>query len=56
VMGFEPEKIAYLRLLAQSGLGDLSIKGLVGEKLNTFKVKFSPHRHFFLQQKVKVNP
>jgi len=56
VMGFEPEKIVYLRLLVQSGLGDLSMKGLIGGEIERLKVEFKPHRHFFLQQQVKVNP
>ena len=56
VMGFNPDKIAYLCLLAQFGFGDLSMQGLVGEQLSAAKVRCSPHRHFFLQQKVKVGP
>jgi len=52
IMDFDPEKIAYLKLLAQNGKGELSVKGLVGEKIRSVAVNFTPHRHFELGMKV----
>jgi len=45
VIGFAPEKIVYLRLLAKVGRGELSLKNLVGEKIPSVAQKFLPHRH-----------
>ncbi len=49
VIGFSPEKIAYLWLLAKTGNYKLYPKGLVGEKINSAFQKFLPHRHFRYQ-------
>jgi len=46
VIGFEPEKIAYLRLLGKST--DFKPK-ILGEKIKKVAVKFSPHRHYRYQ-------
>lgn len=51
VIGFEPEKIGYLRLLAKAGKGELSLKNLVGEKITSVAQRFLPHRHFKYQSK-----
>jgi hypothetical protein len=46
VIGFEPEKIAYLRFLGKST--DFKPK-ILGEKIKKVAVKFSPHRHYRYQ-------
>jgi len=46
VIGFEPEKIAYLRLLGKNA--DFKPK-ILGEKIKKVAVKFSPHRHYRYQ-------
>ncbi len=51
VMGFNPEKIGYLWLLAREGKGSISIDHLAGEKMRIFEGKFHPHSRFELQKK-----
>jgi len=46
VIGFEPEKIAYLRFLGKKT--DFNPK-VLGKKLEEVAVKFSPHRHYKYQ-------
>jgi uncharacterized protein (DUF362 family) len=46
VIGFKPEKIAYLRFLAKKS--DFNPK-ILGEKIKKVAVKFSPHRHYKYQ-------
>lgn len=54
-MGFDPEEISYLWLLAKAGKGDLSTKGLVGEKISGMAIGFLPHRYHEWQRKVREN-
>ncbi len=49
VMGLEPEKIGYLYYLAQDGLGDPSLDGLVGVALEEAAVKFKTHTNYAIQ-------
>lgn len=49
IIGFEPETIGYLYYLAQQGLGDLSLKGLVGVPLEEARVRFKPHSNYHIQ-------
>jgi len=46
IIGFKPEKIAYLRLLGKKT--DFNPK-ILGEKIGKVAVKFSPHRHYKYQ-------
>jgi len=43
VIGFEPEKVAYLKLLGKKS--DFRPK-VLGEKIRKVAVEFSPHRHY----------
>jgi uncharacterized protein (DUF362 family) len=49
VMGFEPETIGYLYYLAQDGLGDPSLDGLVGVALEEAARKFKTHSNYRIQ-------
>jgi len=51
VMGFDPEKIGYLRLIARQGRGKLTTNNLVGERIKDVAVSFCPHRHYPFQLK-----
>lgn len=46
VMGFEPQKIGYLRLFAKAQNENLSLIKTVGEEIEHHIIKFLPHRHF----------
>lgn len=50
VMGFNPQKIGYLWLLANGGKGNLSTDNLVGEEIKIFAGKFQPHSHYKQQK------
>ena len=50
IMGFDPDKIAYLRLLAQRDKGELSLNNLVGNNVDQSAFEFKTHRHHHFQQ------
>ena len=50
-MGFKPEEIGYIYYLKQEGLGDISLKGLVGSDLKKNLFKFKPHGTHPIQKK-----
>ncbi len=49
VMGFRPEEIGYLYYMEKAGLGDCSLQGLVGAKLESVARKFKPHGTYAIQ-------
>jgi uncharacterized protein (DUF362 family) len=51
VMGFDPEKIGYLRLIARQEKKDFKSVNLVGERIEEVAVRFIPHRHYLFQLK-----
>lgn len=50
IMGLSPEDIDYLYYLKTAGFGDYSLEGLVGENLDSVKVKFKMHELYSLQK------
>jgi len=54
VIGFEPEKIGYLQLLAKADKGELYPKNLIGEKIASVSQKFQPHRHYRYQLRSRL--
>lgn len=51
LMGFEPKDIGYLYYLNKEGLGDYSLKGIVGDDLDKLKRKFKRHGTYAIQKK-----
>ncbi len=50
VIGFDPEEIGYLYYLQQEGMGDYSVEGLVGERIEDVKKPFSRHGTYHIQR------
>jgi uncharacterized protein (DUF362 family) len=55
LLGLEPEEIGYLYYLQESGLGDYSLEGLVGEKIEQVKQNFKLHPTYAIQKNWKEN-
>lgn len=53
IMGFKPEGIGYLYHIQKAGLGDYSLKGLVGSKIEDVAVEFRPHGTYKIQKQWK---
>ena len=51
IIGFEPEDIGYLYHINKEGLGDYSLKGLVGDRIDAATIKFKPHGTYKIQKK-----
>ncbi len=49
VMGINPEDIGYLYYLHEEGLGDLSLKGLVGERPEEAAMSLKMHPNYDIQ-------
>ena len=55
VMGLEPEDIGYLYYLHEEGMGDYSLEGLVGDKIEDVAVKYTLHPTYAIQKLWKVS-
>jgi uncharacterized protein (DUF362 family) len=53
VMGLEPEDIGYLYYLKEEGMGDYSLDGLVGDRIEDVAVKFKLHPTYCIQRQWK---
>ena len=53
VMGLEPEDIGYLYYLKEEGMGDYSLDGLVGDRIEEAAVKFKLHPTYCIQKQWK---
>ncbi len=53
LIGINPEEVGYLYYLSKESLGDYSLDGLVGDKLDSFVTKFKMHPTFTIQKQWK---
>ncbi|MDD5423131.1 MAG: DUF362 domain-containing protein [Candidatus Omnitrophica bacterium] len=50
LMGLQPEEIGYLYYLGQEGFGDYSLAGLVGDSIESARLKFKMHPTYNIQK------
>ncbi len=53
VMGLNPEDVGYLHYLKEEGMGDYSLEGLVGERIEGLVKKFELHPTYSIQRQWK---